>query len=542
MTEPEDAGPLEPASTASGGRVQNSSPWAPLRHPMGRWLWPAVVVGYLGLWMQTVGAQWLLVSAPNAGGLVALVQTAALLPLMLLALPAGVMADVFDRRWLLFTVQVYVFVVAGSLAVLTMLGLVTPILMLIFTFLLGIGAAVQLPTWQAVIPELVPRNELGAATRLDMVAVNVGRSVGPAIAGVVIAISGVATVFALNAVSVVFLAVAVLRWKRPATVLSGGRERFTPALRAGGRYVWHEPVVGRILVRTILFVAPGAALWALLPLLARQVLGLDAGAYGALFGALGAGAIVAALVLGRVRDHLSTNHLLAVAGVLYGAAMAVIVLVPNLVVGVVVLVFAGLAWTAVVSTLNAELQIFLPGWVRGRALAMYLVTFAGTQALSSVVWGQVTNQVGVRITFLIAAGVMTVGVIAGLIWSVPDTGHLDREPAVYWSDPRLAVEPEMDAGPVMVAVHYVVEAGKEPDFLTAMAALRVTRRRTGGISWELYRDAEHRDRFVELFRVGSWEEHLRQHSGRLTATDRQIEEAALAFSDPPARADHWLPP
>ncbi len=454
--------------------------------------------------MQTVGAQWLLVSAPNAGGLVALVQTAALLPLMLLALPAGVMADVFDRRWLLFTVQVYVFVVAGSLAVLTMLGLVTPILMLIFTFLLGIGAAVQLPTWQAVIPELVPRNELGAATRLDMVAVNVGRSVGPAIAGVVIAISGVATVFALNAVSVVFLAVAVLRWKRPATVLSGGRERFTPALRAGGRYVWHEPVVGRILVRTILFVAPGAALWALLPLLARQVLGLDAGAYGALFGALGAGAIVAALVLGRVRDHLSTNHLLAVAGVLYGAAMAVIVLVPNLVVGVVVLVFAGLAWTAVVSTLNAELQIFLPGWVRGRALAMYLVTFAGTQALSSVVWGQVTNQVGVRITFLIAAGVMTVGVIAGLIWSVPDTGHLDREPAVYWSDPRLAVEPEMDAGPVMVAVHYVVEAGKEPDFLTAMAALRVTRRRTGGISWELYRDAEHRDRFVELFRVGSW--------------------------------------
>jgi MFS family permease len=505
-------------------------------------LWPAVVVSYLGLWMQTVGAQWLLVSAPNAGALVALVQTAALLPLMLLALPAGVMADVFDRRWLLFTVQVYVFVVAGSLAVLTAVGLVTPALMLVFTFLLGIGAAVQLPTWQAVLPELVPRNLLGAATRLEMVGVNVGRSVGPAIAGVVIAVSGVATVFGLNALSVIFLAVALLRWRRPATVSPAGRERFAPALRAGGRYVWHEPVVRRILVRTVLFVAPGAVLWALLPLLARRVLGLEAGAYGALFGALGVGAVVAALVLGRVRNHLSTNRLLAAVGVLFAAVLAVIVLVPNFVVGMLLLVFAGLAWTAVVSTLNAELQIFLPVWVRGRALAMYLVTFAGTQALASVVWGQVTERVGVQTAFLIAAGVMLAGVVAGLFWSVPETGHLDREPAVYWSDPRLAVEPEPDSGPVMVAVHYTIATNKEPDFLTAMEALRSTRRRTGAISWELYRDAEHRDRFVEVFRVPSWEEHLRQHTGRLTATDQQIEEAALAFSDPPASADHLLPP
>jgi MFS family permease len=519
-----------------------SSPWAPLGQSKFRWLWPAVVVSYLGLWMQTVGAQWLLVSAPNAGALVALVQTAALLPLMLLALPAGVMADVFDRRWLLFTVQVYVFVVASSLAVLTAMGLVTPALMLVFTFLLGIGAAVQLPTWQAVIPELVPRNQLGAATRLEMVGVNVGRSVGPAIAGVVIAVSGVAMVFGLNALSVIFLAVALLRWRRPATVSPTGRERFAPALRAGGRYVWHEPVVRRILLRTVLFIAPGAVLWALLPLVARQVLGLEAGAYGALFGALGVGAVVAALVLGRVREHLSTNRLLAAVGVLFAAVLVVIVLVPNFVLGMLLLVFAGLAWTAVVSTLNAELQIFLPVWVRGRALAMYLVTFAGTQALASVVWGQVTERVGVQTTFLIAAGVMLAGVVAGLFWSVPETGHLDREPAVYWSDPRLAVEPEPDSGPVMVAVHYTIAASKEPDFLTAMEALRSTRRRTGAISWELYRDAEHRDRFVEIFKVPSWEEHLRQHTGRLTATDRQIEVAALAFSDPPASADHLLPP
>jgi len=430
----------------------------------------------------------------------------------------------------------------GSLAVLTAVGLVTPVLILVFTFLLGIGAAVQLPTWQAVLSELVPRNQLGAATRLEMVGVNVGRSVGPAIAGGVIAVSGVATVFALNALSVIYLAVALLRWRRPATVSSTGRERFGPALWAGGRYVWHEPVVRRILLRTVLFIAPGAVLWALLPLIAREVLGVDAGAYGALFGALGVGAIVAALVMGRVRDHLSTNRLLAASAVLFAAVLVVLVLVPNFVVSMVLLVFAGMTWTAVISTLNAELQVFLPVWVRGRALAMYLVTFAGTQALASVLWGQVTERVGVRTTFLIAAGVMLAGVVAGLFWSVRETGHLDREPAVYWPEPRLAVEPEPDSGPVMVAVHYTIATSKEPEFLAAMEVLRSARRRTGAASWELYRDAEQPDRFVDIFRVPSWEEHLRQHEGRLTATDQQIEEAALAFSDPPARADHLLPP
>ena len=540
MTQPDSEDARTPTSAAAP--PTQSSPWAPLRQSTFRLLWPAVLVSYLGTWMQTVGAQWLLVSAPNAGALVALVQTAAMLPLMLLALPAGVLADVFDRRWLLFTVQVYVFVVAGTLAVLTATGLVTPILMLVFTFLLGIGAAVQLPTWQAVLPELVPRHQLGAATRLEMVGVNLGRSLGPAIAGVVIAVSGVATVFALNALSVIFLAVALLRWRRPATVSQTGRERFGSALRAGSRYVWHEPVVRRILFRTVLFIAPGAVLWALLPLLARQVLGVGAGAYGALFGALGVGAVVAALVMGRVRNHVSTNQLLAATGVLFGAVLVVIVVVPNFVVGLLLLVFAGMAWTAVISTLNAELQLFLPVWVRARALAVYLVTFAGTQAFASLIWGQVTERVGVQTTFLVAAGVMLAGVVAGSFVSMPATEHLDRDTVVYWSEPRLAVDPEPDAGPVLVAVHYTVAASKEPDFLTAMEALRSSRRQTGASSWELYRDAEHHDRFVEIFRVPSWQEHLHQHTGRLTATDQQIEEAALAYSDPPARADHLLPP
>jgi MFS family permease len=243
-------------SASVSGAVE-SSPWAPLRRRAFRWLWLGVLIGWIGYWMQTVGAQWLLVDAPNAAALVSLVQAANSLPLMLLALPGGVLADSFDRRWLLFTVQAYAFLLGILLAALTAAGQMPPALLLAFTFALGVRVAVQLPTWGASMPELVPRTELRAAARLDLAGVNVSRAVGPAVAGLVIAhLGGVAVVFALNAVSVVFLAIALLFWRRPQPGLETRRERFVPALRAGGRYAWHEPVVRRILLRTIIFAAP----------------------------------------------------------------------------------------------------------------------------------------------------------------------------------------------------------------------------------------------------------------------------------------------
>jgi MFS family permease len=535
MTSPDNA-----SRTSAAGE---SSAFAPLRQPWFRWLWPAVLVTYLGVWMQTVGVQWALVNLPNAGTTVALVQTAAMLPIMLFALPAGVLADVFDRRWLMFSVQVYVFVVAGSLAVLSALDLTTPALLLIFTFALGIGGAVLQPTWQSVIPELVLRDQIAAATRLEMVSINVGRSIGPALAGVVIAVSGVWNVFALNALSVVFLAVVLLLWRRtPPPGPRPTRERFVPALRAGARYVRHEPVMRRILLRAVLFIAPGAALWALLPLAARERLGLGAGGYGALFAALGIGAIVAALVVGRARVRLSANALLAGAGVLFAAVMIIIVLVPVFWLALLVCVFGGLAWTTVISTLNAELQVFLPSWVRARGLAVYLVTFTGSLAVASVVWGQTADLLGVSWAFLIAAAVMLAGVVIGVVLTVPETGHLDNETASYWPDARLAYEPAPGVGPVLITVTYVVARERQTAYLTAMQELRRSRRRSGATRWELYHDAEHPEQFTEIFQVGSWEEHLRQHEGRLTRTDQQIEEAALAFSEPPAVGRHLLPP
>jgi MFS family permease len=522
--------------------VADSSAWAPLRKRAFRWLWLGVLISWTGTWMQTVGAQWLAVDASNAAVLVSLVQAATTLPVMLLALPGGVLADTFDRRWLLFTVQAYFFSVGILLAVLTAAGQMPPALLLAFTFLLGVGAAVQLPTWGATVPELVPRTQLRAASRLDVVGVNVSRAVGPALAGLVIAhLGGVPVVFALNAGSVLFLAIALLLWRRPQPDLPN-RERFVPALRAGGRYVWHEPVVRRILLRAIMFVVPAMALWALLPLIASQHLRLGADGFGALFGALGAGALLGAWVLGRVKAGLSTNGILTAGGVLYSAALAVVIVVPSFPGALATLVVSGLAWMAVTSTLQAELQLVLPAWVRARGIAIYMVTFMGSQTAGALICGLVADRAGLEPTVLAAAGVALAGAVTGLVRRVPETGHLDPQPAVYWTDARLAFHPEPDSGAILVVLHFTVTEERQAAFLTAMDQLRRSRRRTGATRWELYRDAEHSDRFVEIFRVASWEEHLRQHEGRLTATDQTIEEAALAFSDPPVKADHLLPP
>jgi MFS family permease/quinol monooxygenase YgiN len=538
----EHAGDAAAPRAASSIATADSSAWAPLAQRAFRWLWLGMLISWIGTWGQTVGAQWLLVDAPNAAALVSLVQAVTTLPLMLLALPGGVLADSFDRRWLLITVQAYLFVLGILLAVLTAAGQMPPALLLAFTFALGAGGAVQLPAWQATMPELVPRNQLRAATRLDLVSVNGARSIGPALAGLVIAyFGGVPVVFGLYAVCVAFFGVVLLFWRRP-KVESENRERFMPALRAGGRYVWHEPIVRRILLRATLFVAPAVALWALLPLIASQRLGLGADGYGALFGALGLGAIVGAFVLGRVRDRLSSNGLLTAAGTLYAAALAVIVLTMSFPAALVTLVLSGVAWMAMTSTLAAELQLFLPVWVRARALAAFMLTFTGSMTVGALLWGLVAESFGLQPAYLTAAVVVLAGVVAGVFLRVPNTGHLDREPAIYWPEPRLAFDPEPDTGPVVVTVEYTIAPERETAFLEAMDHLRQSRRRTGATRWELFRDGDRPDRFMEIFSVASWQEHLRQHEGRLTAADREVEEAALAFSDPPARAEHLLPP
>jgi hypothetical protein len=220
----------------------------------------------------------------------------------------------------------------------------------------------------------------------------------------------------------------------------------------------------------------------------------------------------------------------------------VIILVPSFLTALAVLILSGMGWMAITSTLQGEMQLILPAWVRARGMALYTVTFMGCQTAGALIWGFVADQLGLRAAVLASAAVVLAGVGAGLFWRLPETGHLDPQPAAYWGDPRVAFDPEPDAGPVLVAIHLTVAAEKQQAFLAAMEQLRLSRLRTGATSWELYRDGERPDRFVEIFRVSSWEEHLRQHQGRLTATDQVVEEAALASSDPPPYADHLLPP
>ena len=537
---------IGPPRAASVSKVETQpsapvSPWAPFRHRAFFWLWLGVVISSVGAWAQTVGAQWLFVTDPNAATIVTLVQTASTLPMMLLALPSGVLADAFDRRWLMFGVQTYFVVVAVLLAVLTAAGLMPPALLLSFTFAVGAGAAMLNPAWQSLITELVPRHELAAATRLDMVSVNVARAAGPAIAGVVIARWGVPPVFALTAVCASVLAVILLAWRRP-RVTHGEREPFLPALVAGGRYVRHEPVVRLILVRLASFMLPACAVWALLPLIANRQLGLGAAGYGLLFAALGIGAVVAALGLGRVKQHLSSNGVLGLSAAAFALAFGSLVLAPSLLVALPLLVVCGFAWTATVSTIISELQLFLPGWVRARAIAIYLMVFLGSQAVAAPIWGLVTQRLGLSVAIVAAAALVGVSALIGLVLKVPENESLDRSPLAYWGAAPLALMPEPDAGPIVVSIEYSVLPDQEAAFLLAMESMRRSRLRSGAARWDLYRVGESPDRFLEQFQVPTWAEHQRQHDGRLTAEDQAIEDATFALVEGTPRTQHLLPP
>ncbi|MEH0841156.1 MFS transporter [Micromonospora sp. CPCC 205711] len=517
------------------------SAWAPLRTAVYRSLWLALLAANIGTWMQTVGAQWLLIHQPNASTLVALVQTASLLPMLLLALPAGALADTFDRRHLLIWVQLYLVVVAATLTLLTATGRMPPALLLTLTFAFGVGQALTLPAWAAVIPELVPRDQVRAASALGSISVNVARAVGPATAGVLIARVGVAPVFALNAVAFGVFAVALVRWRPGDARAVEVPERFTAALRAGGRYVRHSPTVRRLLRRALVFVIPASALWALLPLVAARRLGLDSSGYGLLLAALGIGAILGGLLLPWIRTRLTANQFLLVAGAAYGVVLIVVASVRIVPVVLVALLPAGVAWVTVLANVNAEIQLFLPGWVRARGLAFYQVVQGGGQAVGALVWGVVADLAGLVTAFLVAAALMLVGAVTSQIWPLPDLRGVNRDPATYRPPLALAIEPDPRVGPVLVVVTYTVRPDREAAFLAVMDDIRGFRQRTGAMRWGLFRAGEAPDQFAEVYLVPSWDEHLRQHGGRLTETDQRAEDRARELAEGAPDVRHLLP-
>ncbi|MFI5775782.1 MFS transporter [Nocardia sp. NPDC051570] len=499
------------------------STWAPLASKVFRALWIAQLVSNLGTWMQTVGAQWLLVDAPNAATLVSLVQTATTLPVMLLSIPSGVLADLMDRRRLLIGAQSAMAVCAAVLAVVTAAEHITPGLLLTLLFLLGVGQALTAPAWQAIQPELVPRNQIPAAAALGSMSNNVGRAVGPAIAGALVSLVGPTLVFAVNAVSFIGVVVVLIGWRRPTSDQDLPAERPIAALQTGLRYIRASPAVRRVLARSILFIAPASALWALLPVTAHDRLGLSSSGYGLLLGALGVGAVIAATQLARMRRMLSPTRLLALAAVAFGIATVVAAGVPFTAIVLVSLVFGGFAWVTALSTMNSIMQLLLPAWVRARGLSVYQLVFMGGQAIGSLVWGVVAGAFGATVALLAAAVLLGLCAVSTL-WLPIRAVSLDTTPAVYWPEPLLDFEPDPEDGPVLVLVTYHVPEEAVVEFSAAMAPVGRSRQRTGAMEWRLYRDVGVADRYIEAFVVRSWEEHMRQHQLRLTAQDRLVEQ------------------
>jgi predicted MFS family arabinose efflux permease len=492
--------------------------------------------------METVGAQWILVHHPRAETLVALVQTADTLPFIFLALPAGVFADLFDRRRYLMFVHVFLAVTSAVMAAATFAGVLGPTLLLALTFLEGAGTALALPAWQAIIPELVPRADLPAAAALGGINMNLARAVGPALAGVIVARMGPGVVFALNAVTFLFGIAVVFAWRpppQPATSLA--RERIFPAVRAGARYVRHSPAARRLLLRLVLFVSPAVALWALLPVVASRRLGLGPSGYGILLGALGVGALTAAVSLPSLRRLFSSGQIVGGASGVYAVGLLVTGTVTNTAVVLVVLVAAGMAWLAILVHVSASMQLLLPGWVRGRGLAIYQIAFMGAQAIPAAIWGAVAERAGIGAALVIAAIVLAAGAATIRRWPIYDTSGLDRSPAIYWPMPVLLIDPDSTEGPVLVMIRYTVSPQNSAAFVAAMAPVGRSRQRTGAISWDLFRDGEKPTEFVETFLVPSWEEHRRQHEGRMTGADREFERRARELVDGDPEVAHLFP-
>lgn len=513
------------AARSPKDRPQHDSAWAPFAARVFRALWVAQLVSNIGSWMQTVGAQWLLVGHDAA--LVTLVQTASSLPVVLLALPSGVLADRYDRRRVLLAAQFAMLGVSTGLTVLAFMDELTPGLLLGLTFLLGCGTALMGPAWQAIQPELVERSQLGQAAALGAVNMNLARALGPALGGAVVAAAGAGWVFAFNAASYLGIAAVLTLWRRPQRQAPAAQgEKLLTALHAGRRYVWYAPGVRRVLLRTVLFIPGGGALWSVLPLVASRSLGLGSGGYGLLLGAVGVGAVGGAFLLPAVRRALGANGTLAAGAVVFAGVLAVLATTRSPWLAVVVLLPAGLAWIGVLSTLNAALQTRLPGWVRARALAVYLLVFQGGQALAAPVWGALADGLGLTVSLLAGSGLLLAGAVSVRRWPLHDTKAIDPSPSDHWPVPPLVFEPGPADGPVLVSVVYRVAPGNRAAFTHCMDHVARSRRRTGAVTWGLYQDGNAPERFIENYLVASWSEHVAQHHSRLTATDRRYEERA----------------
>ncbi len=524
-TDPDLRGAANPRVAESSG-----SALRPLHSTAFRVLWTATIVSNVGAWIHDVGAAWLMTELTSSPLMVSLVQTATTLPVLLFALPAGALADVFDRRRVLIAAQVWMTAAAGSLALLTYAGGITATSLLLLTVAMGVGTALSAPAWQSIVPELVPPGELPAAVTLNSAGINVARAVGPAIGGVLIAAFGPAIAFLANALSFFGVTGGLLWWRRPTPATSLPREQLGEAVGLGVRYVRNNPQLLVVLWRTMSFIVFGSALWALLPIVARTQLGATASGYGVLLGAIGVGALLATPILPMLRERLSADTLVVLATLSYAGVMMVAALVGEFAIVLGALVIAGGAWLVLLATFQTGAQLTVPSWVRGRALALYLMVFFGGQAFGSVAWGFCAEHAGVPLALSLAAVGAALALVVQRWFPLNALKRVDHSSSRYW--------PAHDAVPldanarterrVLVTTEYIVREQEQVDFTRAMMPLRRARLRSGAHSWELAQDMANPERWLELFTLSSWEAHLRQHE-RASADDWDVRVAARRF-------------
>jgi MFS family permease len=480
--------------------------------------------------MQTVGAQWLILSLGGTALTVSLVQTATTLPTFLIGLPAGALGDIFDRRKIMLGAQAFMLVCAAVLGVLTLMDKIGIATVLALTFGIGLGSAVLRPSWQAVQPELVERNEIPQAAALNGVSMNMARAVGPAIGGVVVAAINAGAVFIANAVSFLGVMAVLLRWKRPQQESALGAEHVTHAIETGVRYVRHSPRLRSVLTRTLSFCLFSSALWALLPVVAHDRLGLGSGGYGLLLGAVGVGAVAGAFVLAEARARWSADRVVAAATLAFALVVVTLAWSTSTVLVAGALVIGGASWIAVLSSLNASAQVALPAWVRARGMATYLLVFQGGQAAGSFAWGFLATHTSTSVALSAVAGGMAAGLaISSRRHKLAPSMAFDMTPVSHWTEPDLSMEPDPHR-PVLITVEYRVPKENHDKFRDEMQRMGRSRRRTGAERWSLYQDAHDPDRFVENFLVGSWEEHIRQLAERQTAMDLGIQQRVLGLT------------
>jgi len=502
------------------------SAWAPLRQPLFARIWIASLVSNFGGMIQAVGAAWLMTSLSRSADTVALVQAAQSLPMLAFALVFGAVADIYDRRLVMLSAQTLMLVFSVALAAMTYMGLTTPFWLLAFTFLIGCGTALHTPAWQASVSEQVQRHDLPRAIALNGLGFNLARSLGPAAGGLVVAMAGAPAAFLVNAATYLGLIVVLAAWRRPKTPRTLPAERLAPAVLAGLQYARLSPTLSTVLIRAFLFAGAGSAIWALTPLVARQVLQGGPAVYGLLLGGLGAGAVGAALGSNWLRQRFSTETIVRGAGAAFAVAMVVVAVSPWLPVTLAALVVGGMGWMLSMSSFNVTVQTFSPGWVVGRSVSLFQTAMAGGLAIGSWGWGLAAQGTSVQAAIGLSAAAAAATTLLGLRWAVPVLDHPDFAPARAPGPLPIALEPTR--GGVAVIVEYRVAEADAAAFVAAMVEKRRIRRRDGARRWTLLQDLGDPEVWVERFQSPSWVEHLR-HRHRTTVADLHIEERVRAF-------------